>query len=225
MKNWNFSLKFHTHHSKQSNGFTRFYPLSVQTDVHVHVLVDGICQRRWFLQKRVNCFEKPPMSIICEDENRFTNDSGASFNKHWKCDGRNEIQTKTFAPASQALKDKACMSHKYSVNFDYSWRLMSFYELLIIMPFYRNGNSNVNAVGLTQTQPMHKIRIGIQSKGLQSCSKFESSRIIQWLIIGSTEWRGMRHNSTLVLSSLSLHPVALNSFINDLSIEECSYIL
>lgn len=70
------------------------------------------------------------------------------------CDG-NEIKTKTFAPAKQSevknkrknetsktwqSKTKLNMPYKYLVDFDYSWRLMLFCELMIIMPFWRNSN-------------------------------------------------------------------------------------
>lgn len=69
------------------------------------------------------------------------------------CDG-NEIKTKTFAPTKKsgvkrAKKEQKAwpnktksknMPYKYFVNFDYSWRLMLFCELMIIMPFWRNSN-------------------------------------------------------------------------------------
>lgn len=132
--------------------------------------------------KRVNWFEretgkKPPMSIICEGENGEISDlnwnSGASFNESileiwWKI---MKFRRKHLHPFEKARNDQRfCrgMSYKYLVNFDYSWKLMSFYELLIIMPFYRNSNGNVNAVGLTQSchthrNPVQKDCIHVQS--------------------------------------------------------------
>lgn len=97
--------------------------------------------------------------------------------EHWKCDGKMKFRRKHLLTSSQAMKDKACMSHKYSVNFDYSWRLMSFYERPIIMPFYRNGNSNnVNAVGLTQHEP--KLEYASESSQ-KDCNRAQSSNHLE----------------------------------------------
>lgn len=130
--------------------------------------------------------KKPPKLIIYRGYRRFLYGIGASFNGF-------QLENVQFRRKHLRHSNRHAMTN-ISLILTIVLRLMLFvtdnYTIL--------KKSNVNAVGLRDRSSSMKC-IGIQ-KGLQSCPKFESYRIIQWLIIGSTEWRGMRHNSLCSLS-------------------------